>query len=60
MIWLKIASVMDYMCDVVDPIPTFAPYSPISIARVVRRFLGKSEPPLTMRMSEDFLAEVLR
>lgn len=55
-----LAPEMDYVRDVVDPIQTFDPYSPISIARAVRRFLGKSEPPLTMRTPEDFLTEVLK
>lgn len=55
-----LAPEMDYVRDVVDPAQTFDPHSPVSIARAVRRFLGKPEPILTMRMPEDFLAEVLK
>jgi glycosyltransferase involved in cell wall biosynthesis len=55
-----LASELDYVRDVVDPIQTFDPHSPVSIARAVRRFLGKSEPVVTISTPEDFLAEVLK
>ncbi|MBI5429899.1 MAG: glycosyltransferase [Nitrosomonadales bacterium] len=55
-----LAPEMDYVRDVVDPAQTFDPHSPISIARAVRRFMGKPEPVATMRLPEDFMAEVLK
>lgn len=55
-----LAPEVDYVRDVVDPVQTFDPYSPVSVARAVKRFLGKPEPTLTMRKPADFLAEVLR
>lgn len=55
-----LAPEMDYVRDVVDPAQTFDPHSPVSIARAVRRFLGKPEPVVSMGMAEDFLAEVLK
>lgn len=38
-----IASESDYVRDILDPSQTFNPYSPVSIARAVKRFLGKEE-----------------
>lgn len=55
-----LAPEMDYVRDVVDPVQTFDPLSPVSIARAVRRFLGKPEPTVSMRTPEDFLAEILK
>lgn len=55
-----LAPELDYVRDVVNPVQTFDPYSPVSMARAVRRFLGKPEPTLTIGNPEDFLAEVLK
>lgn len=55
-----LASELDYVRDVVSPVQTFDPHSPLSIARAVKRFLGKPEPALQMKTPEDFLAEVLK
>jgi glycosyltransferase involved in cell wall biosynthesis len=38
-----VASELDYVRDVVDPDESFSPNSPVSIARAVKRFLGKKE-----------------
>lgn len=35
-----LASELDYVRDVVDPVETFDPTSPVSISRAVKRFLG--------------------
>lgn len=55
-----IASELDYVRDVIQPAETFDPNSPVSIARSVRRFLGKAEPAVQIHSAEEFLAEVLR
>lgn len=55
-----LASELDYVRDVVQPVETFDPNSPVSIARAVRRFLNNPEPVAHVRTAEEFLAEVLR
>lgn len=40
-----IASELDYVRDVCEPVETFDPYSSVSIARAVKRFLGSGETP---------------
>lgn len=55
-----IASELDYVRDVVVPVETFNPDSPVSIARAVRRFLDDAEPVIQLQSAEDFLAEVLK
>jgi glycosyltransferase involved in cell wall biosynthesis len=53
-----IASEMDYVRDVCIPTETFDPYSPISIARAVRRFLIIPEPNFVAMSPSNFLREV--
>jgi glycosyltransferase involved in cell wall biosynthesis len=55
-----LASELDYVRDVVEPVETFNPNSPVSIARAVRRFLGDAELPLKVGTAAAFLDEVLR
>ena len=55
-----LASELDYVRDVVEPVETFDPASPLSIARAVRRFLGSCEPVLKVLSAEEFLTEILR
>jgi glycosyltransferase involved in cell wall biosynthesis len=55
-----LASELDYVRDVVVPVETFNPDSPVSIARAVRRFLGKAESTVQHHSADTFLAEVLR
>lgn len=55
-----IAPELDYVRDVIQPVQTFDPNSPVSIARAVRRFLGKAEPTVHIHSAEEFLAEVLK
>lgn len=38
----------DYVRDVCEPVQTFDPLSPVSIARAVRRFLGVEVPPIAV------------
>jgi glycosyltransferase involved in cell wall biosynthesis len=44
-----LASEMDFIRDVIDPVQSFNPFSPISIARAVKRYLGVVEPPIQMK-----------
>ncbi|NTV94175.1 MAG: glycosyltransferase family 4 protein [Thiobacillus sp.] len=55
-----LAPELDYVRDIVVPVETFDPKSPMSIARAVRRFLGAAEPAVQVGSAADFLAEVLR
>jgi glycosyltransferase involved in cell wall biosynthesis len=55
-----LAPELDYVRDVVEPVETFDPASPLSIARAVRRFLGSREPVLKVLSAEEFLSELLR
>lgn len=55
-----LASELDYVRDVIEPVETFDPKSPLSIARAVRRFLKNPDPITPVGTAEQFLAEVLR
>ena len=55
-----IAPELDYVRDVIQPVQTFDPNSPVSIARAVKRFLGNAEPTVHIHSAEEFLAEVLK
>lgn len=55
-----LASELDYVRDLINPVDTFDPNSPISIARAVRRFLGCAEPTVQIRSVEEFFAEVIK
>jgi glycosyltransferase involved in cell wall biosynthesis len=55
-----LASELDYVRDVIEPVETFDPESPVSIARAVRRFLKNPDPIKPVGTAEEFLAEVLR
>ena len=55
-----LASELDYVRDVVDPVETFDPTSPLSIARAVRRFLKAPKPIVKLRTAEEFLLEALK
>lgn len=41
-----VAGELDFVRDVCEPVQTFDPQSPRSLARAVRRFLGQAEAPL--------------
>ncbi|XVN41148.1 MAG: glycosyltransferase [Rickettsia endosymbiont of Argas persicus] len=55
-----LASELDYVRDVVNPIQTFDPNSPLSIARAVRRFLNNNEDLIDIKPSEEFLKKIYR
>ncbi|MGZ5077903.1 MAG: glycosyltransferase [Methylobacter sp.] len=50
-----LAAELDYVRDVLDPEQTFDPYSPVSIARAVKRYLGVVEIPLKILDAVEFL-----
>jgi glycosyltransferase involved in cell wall biosynthesis len=54
-----LASELDYVRDVCNPVQTFDPTSPVSIARAVKRFLAVSEPALQLRSPQEFWRELL-
>ena len=55
-----LASELDYVRDVIDPEESFDPNSPVSIARAVKRFMFKEEPPLFLQNASDFWGQVLK
>jgi glycosyltransferase involved in cell wall biosynthesis len=55
-----VASELDHVRDYVDPIETFDPNSPVSIARAVKRFLGVKNAPTTLMDAESFIAQLLK
>ncbi|MEJ6002174.1 glycosyltransferase [Paucibacter soli] len=50
-----VASERDYVRDICTPVETFDPESAVSIARAVRRFLGRPEAPLQPLSAAEFL-----
>ena len=55
-----LASELDYVRDVCIPVETFDPRSPVSIARAVKRFLGKPEPAVALKTPREFWDELLQ
>lgn len=55
-----LASELDYVRDVLDPEQTFDPDSSTSIARAVKRFMGKREQALPLLDAAQFMASILR
>lgn len=49
-----LAPELDYVRDVCEPVQTFDPESPVSIARAVRRHLGAPEPRVPVSGAEQF------
>jgi glycosyltransferase involved in cell wall biosynthesis len=54
-----LASELDYVRDVLNPEQTFDPESSKSIARAVKRFMGKEEQVLPLRDVHDFIEHIL-
>jgi glycosyltransferase involved in cell wall biosynthesis len=50
-----LASELDYVRDVVSPVQTFNPGSAISISKAVKRFLGVSEPVMSVGSPATFM-----
>jgi glycosyltransferase involved in cell wall biosynthesis len=55
-----VASELDFVRDVCEPEHSFDPYSSVSIARAIRRFLGQNETPVEPVGAEAFLSAVMR
>ena len=53
-----LAAELDYVRDVLDPVETFDPESPLSIARAVKRFAGRAETRHRLLTPEEFLATI--
>jgi glycosyltransferase involved in cell wall biosynthesis len=53
-----IASERDYVREILNPVETFDPESPLSIARAVKRFLGVGEKPLEL-VAPDVLVKLI-
>ncbi len=54
-----LAPELDYVRDILDPVETFDPRSPISIARAVKRFLKKEQSTFKPMSAENFLNHLL-
>ena len=54
-----LAAELDYVRDVIDPEQTFDPDSPVSIARAVKRFLGRPERALPLLNADEFIRSML-
>lgn len=54
-----LASELDYVRDVVEPVQTFDPYSAVSIARAVKRFLKMEVKLETLLDAKEFLHHLL-
>lgn len=54
-----LASELDYVRDVIDAVESFDPLSAISIARSVKRYMGRAEPHLPLCNAADFLKYIL-
>lgn len=53
-----VAAELDYVRDILDPVQSFDPLSPTSIARAVKRYLGKAEADLGLMDAGAFLARL--
>lgn len=54
-----LASELDYVRDVCVPVQTFDPHSPVSMARAVKRFLGKPNPTVELHTPAEFWRALL-
>lgn len=54
-----LAPELDYVRDLLDPEQTFDADSPVSIARAVKRFLGKEEQPLGILDASEFIKKIV-
>jgi glycosyltransferase involved in cell wall biosynthesis len=54
-----LASELDYVRDILDPEESFDPYSPVSIAKAVKRFLGVKDGALPLFSPEAFISTII-
>ncbi|MBT8582107.1 glycosyltransferase family 4 protein [Polynucleobacter paneuropaeus] len=55
-----LASELDFVRDILDPDQVFDPYSPLSIARAIKRFIGEGDKRLPLLNAAQFLNEILK
>lgn len=53
-----LASELDYVRDILDPEESFDPYSAVSIARAVKRFMEIPERPLPLLNASEFIERI--
>lgn len=53
-----LASELDYVRDILDPEESFDPYSAVSIARAVKRFMEIPEHPLPLLNASEFIERI--
>ena len=53
-----LAAELDYVRDLIDPVESFDPLSPVSIAHAVRRFLGQPMSKVAIGTAEEYLQQV--
>jgi glycosyltransferase involved in cell wall biosynthesis len=54
-----LAPELDYVRDVLDPVESFLPSSPLSIARAVKRFLKENRPPFKPMGAKNFFDTIM-
>lgn len=54
-----LASELDYVRDVSSPSETFSPKSPQSIARAVKRFIGRPDMPMQLLSADQFFQTIV-
>lgn len=54
-----VAAELDYVRDILDPVQSFDPLSPTSIARAVKRFLGHAEADLGLMDAHGYMSRLL-
>lgn len=54
-----VAAELDYVRDILDPVQTFDPHSPVAIARAVKRFIGMPQAGLGLMDAAEFLSRLL-
>lgn len=55
-----LAPELDYVRDVCNPVQTFDPSSPLSIARAIKRFLGITNENNQIHTAADFIEKILK
>jgi glycosyltransferase involved in cell wall biosynthesis len=54
-----LAAELDYVRDILDPVQSFDPKSPISIAKAVKRFIGAATPSLPLIGAGEFIDSII-
>lgn len=54
-----LAAELDYVRDILDPVQSFDPKSPISIAKAVKRFIGAETPSVPLVDASEFINSII-